>query len=1108
MDWSGVHHSHRFDLRRSAVFTGLAILCALLVLIFVPNSEHPVSGSAYLPFHALLELVTISISMMIFTVSLQTQRRFGSKAVKWVGALFLAVALLDVAHLITFPGMVMSVSFDQLEASQDFRVAARFFAGMGLLGLAILPPSQTRGSSRLFYLAPTLIIAVIVIAFIVIRPSWEGAAIGVEGRQSLLSVVEFVLLTVYLVSVVNFIRGTQSARRYNYSALALAAILIIISEVFFITSRALNDYHALIAHLYKLLAYLVLCRALFVETIEKPWKLLRHSEGRLEATLNALPDVLFELDLTERIINVRAAQQTGLLRVVQGYINKKIGEVLPDKAASTCIQGMQSAMKSGYSRDHLIDLDTPTGKRCFSLSISFVSGTQAEDARFLILARDINDSVAYQQQLQYEARFNNSLLQLARNVSTQSEDAILDFAVKQARYLTESPQACLCLVEKNSISGGAFHSGPAIKMPDALVKQLLASTATTVMNDASAKEFVYIDAESADIDRFVCFPASEKGTVKLLICVFNKANEYQQRDIDTLEIFTDAVWQSLRRNRQDSTIEKLSLALEQSPNSVMISGLDGRIEYVNDAFVRNSGFSREEALGAQPNIVKSGKNDQSIYDQMWDQLMQGKPWQGELINRRKDDSEVPERVLIYPVRDKAGNIINYISHKEDLTELRAADERIQQLSNYDQLTDLPNREVLEQEFSHAVRTAQQYQGSIAIFCLNLDNFRAINDALGQGAGDEVLRLVASRLRMAMAVRDVVTRQSADTFVLMLQGMGEERAASVASGLMNVIGAPLWVHDTELNLTASVGVAIYPCHGDSLETLMMRAEAAMFQVKASGRNSIQFFEPQMQSQTSRFLEISNHLKHAMDHGELELVYQPQYSLDQQRIVAAEALLRWHDSTLGNISPADFIPVAESNGFIIPISDWVVETASRQLNHWRQEGISDLVLAINLSAVQFRQSDLSHHLSQIVAREGVEPDAIEFELTEAVALQDPLLASTTMKKLTEQGFHLSIDDFGTGYSSMSYLKRFSVEKLKIDQSFVRDLKHSESDRAIVKAIIEMAHSLGLRTIAEGVETTEQLDILRQYGCDEIQGYVYSEPLSADAFFKFLESRKRLG
>ena len=452
-------------------------------------------------------------------------------------------------------------------------------------------------------------------------------------------------------------------------------------------------------------------------------------------------------------------------------------------------------------------------------------------------------------------------------------------------------------------------------------------------------------------------------------------------------------------------------------------------------------------------------------------------------------------------------VINYISHKEDMTELRAADERIQQLTHYDQLTQLPNRDYLEQQFNHALRAAREYQESIAVFCLNLDNFRAVNDALGQGAGDEVLRMVASRLRLALAVRDVVTRQSADTFMIMLPGIGRDRAATVASGLLNVLESPLWVHDKELNMTASVGISLYPGDGESLETLLMRAEAAMFEVKASGRNSMRFFEPKMQSQTSRGLEISNHLKHAIEHDELTLVFQPQYSLSKRCVVGAEALLRWHDPVLGQVSPGEFIPVAESNGFIIPISDWVVKTASQQLKQWRAQGMPDLVLAINLSAVQFRQSDLALHLSEIVSDQGVEPGTIEFELTEAVALQDPLLASTTMQKLTERGFHLSIDDFGTGYSSMSYLKRFAVEKLKIDQSFIRDLEQSESDKAIVKAIIEMAHSLSIRTIAEGVETEQQMKTLQQFGCDEIQGYLYSKPLPANDFMAFIDNSKVL-
>lgn len=1111
MPWHSVHHSHRPELFRSAVLAGLSLLCAFFIAFLKPESGSLVPRQAYSILHAGMEMVTISISFMIFTVSWQTQGAKGSKAVKWAGALFLLVAILDLAHLLVDQSMLTValqsslITTYQQEVSEDFRVAARLFAGAGLLGLAMLPASQRKGSPWIVYLGAILLLALIVFFLILVRPDWDSIGIEAEDRQSIVSGVEIITLTVYLLAGMHFLSGTRTDRRYNYSALALAALLTLISEVFFITNNQQYNDFALAAHLYKLLAYLVLFRVLFLETVERPWTLLHRSENRLHATLNALPDVLFELDAEGRVIDIRADRKAGVFASLDLFLNQHFEEVLPASAAKILAQGMQEARNRNIARGYVVDLDTLNGQRYFSLSISYMTTAHHKEGRFLVLARDINDSIQHQRQLQHEARFNEVLLELARDVSSQTELAILDFAVDQARYLTESQQACLCLIDHNGEIGSHFVSGDVQTMPEAIIQSAISCGEPVMMNDKGEDETSPEVTQS--ISRYICMPVVESDETRLLICVFNKKERYQQRDLATLEIFGGSVWQSLRRKRQESTIEKLSLALEQSPNSVMISGLDGSVEYVNDAFVRNSGFSREETIGGQPNIVKSDKNPRQVYDQMWKMLLEGKPWQGELINRRKDGTEVPERVLIYPLRDKFGNVINYISHKEDMTELRAADERIQQLTHYDQLTQLPNRDYLEQQFNHALRVAREYQESIAVFCLNLDNFRAVNDALGQGAGDEVLRMVASRLRLALAVRDVVTRQSADTFMIMLPGMGRDRAATVASGLLNVLESPLWVHDKELNMTASVGISLYPGDGESLETLLMRAEAAMFEVKASGRNSLRFFEPKMQSQTSRVLEISNHLKHAIDHDELTLVFQPQYSLSKRCVVGAEALLRWHDPVLGQVSPGEFIPVAESNGFIIPISDWVVKTASQQLKQWRAQGMSDLVLAINLSAVQFRQSDLALHLSKIVSDQGVEPGTIEFELTEAVALQDPLLASTTMQKLTERGFHLSIDDFGTGYSSMNYLKRFAVEKLKIDQSFIRDLEQSESDKAIVKAIIEMAHSLSIRTIAEGVETEQQMKTLQQFGCDEIQGYLYSKPLPADDFMAFVDDSKVL-
>ena len=335
------------------------------------------------------------------------------------------------------------------------------------------------------------------------------------------------------------------------------------------------------------------------------------------------------------------------------------------------------------------------------------------------------------------------------------------------------------------------------------------------------------------------------------------------------------------------------------------------------------------------------------------------------------------------------------------------------------------------------------------------------------------------------------------------GADQIQAAQLASQLLQTLDRPLWVEQQELTITASLGVALYPSDGESLDALLRCSEAAMYRVKQSGRNGYRFFAPDMQESSTRALTLSSAIRHALAHNELRLVYQPQLSLASGRLVGAEALLRWQHPKLGAISPAEFVPLAEMSGAIIPLGDWVIREALRQLKSWKASGLPLVKVAVNLSALQFVQPGLAATLAQWMAESGIASGMLELELTEAVAMKNPAQATQTMEALSQQGIKLSIDDFGTGYSSLSYLKGFAVYKLKIDRSFVRDLERDPDDQAIVKAIIQMAHSLELITIAEGVETETQLDFLKTHGCDEVQGYHYSRPLEARDFEAFLKS-----
>ena len=443
--------------------------------------------------------------------------------------------------------------------------------------------------------------------------------------------------------------------------------------------------------------------------------------------------------------------------------------------------------------------------------------------------------------------------------------------------------------------------------------------------------------------------------------------------------------------------------------------------------------------------------------------------------------------------------------EEKAIEQKKAEAQIQQLAHFDPLTGLPNRLLLKDRCVQALSLADRSEQSLALMFIDLDHFKNINDSLGHQVGDEVLLALAQRLKDNVREQDTVARLGGDEFILLLPNADILGAARVADKLLQAAMLPLHIGQHELTVTPSIGIAMYPKDGPDLDTLYKCADAAMYRAKEDGRNSYRFFTSELQAVSDRTLLLDNALRRALARDQLSLVYQPQIDLLTNQVIGAEALLRWDHPELGRVSPAEFIPIAESSGLILPIGEWVIRTALAQLAQWIQQGMHPITMSVNLSSVQFRHAELPELVSRLLSDAGLPPQRLELELTEGVAMHNPVSAIAVMDDLHQRGIHLSIDDFGTGYSSLSYLKRFKVYKLKIDQSFVRDITTDPDDKAIVSAVIGLAASMGMKTIAEGVETEGQLDFLRSEGCDEVQGYYFSRPLVAVDFESFANSRR---
>ena len=551
------------------------------------------------------------------------------------------------------------------------------------------------------------------------------------------------------------------------------------------------------------------------------------------------------------------------------------------------------------------------------------------------------------------------------------------------------------------------------------------------------------------------------------------------------------------RRQAEDRLRLIASVFDASQEGICITDAHGRYISVNPAFTRITGYTLDELIGRTPGVHHSGKHDKHFYDAMWDQLREEGRWQGEIWNRRKTGELYPEWLTISAIKDQQGLVRQFLGICTETSARKAAEERIQHLANYDILTDLPNRALLDDRATIALAAAGHHHAHVVVMQLNLDHFRSINESLGHEADDQVLIEMARRLVSALKPEDTVSRLGGDDFIILLPNASARDITPIALRLMSSLAEPMAMGEHEIRLTGSIGIAQFPEDGSTLNQLIQGAESALQQAKREGRNTFRFFSRELQDTMRETLAIERDLRFAVERDQLVLHYQPQVNIATGRIVGVEALVRWQHPERGLVSPARFIPIAEESGVIREIGEWVLHTALQQNARWLADGLPVVPVAVNLSVVQFRHPGLRDTIQDAIERSGLPAHLVELELTESVAMEDSNFTVSTIASLKTLGVQLSVDDFGTGYSSLSYLKRFEVDKLKIDQSFVRGLHHDPQDEAIVTAVISLARSLQLTTIAEGVETDEQLAFLRQAGCDEVQGYLFSRPVPAEAF-----------
>lgn len=554
-------------------------------------------------------------------------------------------------------------------------------------------------------------------------------------------------------------------------------------------------------------------------------------------------------------------------------------------------------------------------------------------------------------------------------------------------------------------------------------------------------------------------------------------------------VFSDI--SEMKSNQEQLRLSKL--LFENSNEGLIVTDANNRIVSVNRAYTEITGYTSEDAVGRLPNITKSDAHSPEFYQAMWQQLGDTGHWAGEIFARRKDGKIFPKWLTISVVKDGSGAVTNYVASFSDITDRKSAEAKIRFMAHHDSLTGLPNRVLLRDRFDQLHIRIQREGGFLGLCFLDLDHFKRINDTYGHRSGDQLIIQTARRISDCLRQSDTVARLGGDEFIILIEGQhSPAHFGSVAQKIQRSLEEPMDIDGQICSSSASIGIAVFPNDGTDFDTLLQKADTAMYHAKNSGRGTYSFFDARMNSDTASRLDIAQRLRRALSKKEMRLVYQPQFALPERRIVGVEALLRWYSAPHGDEAPDRFIPIAEETGQILQIGEWVLYEALSQARQWRDHGMP-LRMAINVSAVQIYRGDFSRLLEKALRDTGADPAAIEIELTESTVMADTESIRDIFDQIRQLGVSVAIDDFGTGYSSLAYLRRFHVNKLKVDRSFVRDIPHDEESCAIAEAIIRMAHSLRLGVIAEGVETLEQLDFLGGIGCDEIQGYFLSRPVS---------------
>ncbi|WP_425275573.1 EAL domain-containing protein [Stutzerimonas zhaodongensis] len=859
------------------------------------------------------------------------------------------------------------------------------------------------------------------------------------------------------------------------------------SRLFSVTRRHLNPAGALQSS-----GFVWVMRDITAEQLAQ--QALSERERFWSEVLRAVPDTLYVQDLVAGKLlfsNSNLASRLGYSEEERGEDGNLFWRRIShpdDQEYIWRLLALRGSMVDGVVQESFLRWRHRNGKwHWFCVTEQVLARDELGKVRRLIgVARDVTSTIEYSHSLRDSERRYRMLAGSLQDVIFTTDSAV------QIDYVSPSVQTVLGYSAEWTMQHGldrvVTKPRQAARFYDLMRKVRKASfnpTALAELGQSLQGQTLYFDCLTAD---------GRPVAIELRITlIWNENNRFDG---------TLCVGRDISKQRQaEKELRRAATVFEHSSAAIVVTDPAGRIVQVNDAFERITGYSGDEVVGLWPTALSADRQQANQMTFVRDQILRAGKWEGELWLKRKDGDTYPCWIGITAVRDAEDDLVSYVCFFSDMSERKASEKRIHRLAYYDSLTQLPNRTLFQDRLHSSLQLASRRGAWVALMFLDLDRFKPINDSLGHAAGDRMLKEVAMRLASCVEEDDTVARMGGDEFTFLLRAAPDRdealtRAIHVGERILASLTEPFVLSGREFFVTASIGIALSPQDGDDISQLMKNADTAMYHAKERGKNNFQFYQAEMNARALERLELESDLRHALEQQQFVLHYQPQFLADGRTLTGVEALLRWQHPARGLVPPGDFIPALEELGLVVEVGDWVIGEACRQIAQWQAQGRAVPKVSVNISARQFADGKLAQRIATLLAASGIAPACLELELTESILMQDVGEAMRVLGSLKQLGPSIAIDDFGTGYSSLNYLKQFPIDVLKIDRSFVDGLPQGEQDGQIARAIIAMAHSLGMSVIAEGVENQAQLNFLREHNCDEVQGFYLGRPISASA------------